>query len=189
MKASLSLFTVCLISGLSVAPALGSPVLTHLTADRNGETYQASCRLEGALTPGLEEEIAAGLPTSIEYRLNLYRRRTAFFDQLVLKRRVDCTVRYDTLTKQYTLTRRLDGELQETRVTDDAAAMREFMTELHGVPLAKADSLQPGEEYYLKAKSNLGLVWRFYLIPWPMDTDWERVAITPPGGKGIATQP
>ena len=189
MKASLGLFTVCVISGLSVAPVLGSPAITHLTAERNGETYRASCRLEGALTPGVEEEIAAGLPTSIEYRLNLYRRRTAFFDQLVLKRRIECTVRYDTLTKQYTLTRRLDGELQETRVTDDAAAMRKFMTELHAVPLVGAKDLQPDEDYYLKAKSNLGLVWRFYLIPWPMDTAWERVELAPPGGQSVATEP
>ncbi|OLD63698.1 MAG: hypothetical protein AUI47_08425 [Acidobacteria bacterium 13_1_40CM_2_68_5] len=189
MKAGLGLLTVCLFSGLSAAPALGSPAITHLTAERNGETYQAACRLEGALTPDVEEEISAGLPTSIEYRLNLYRRRTAFFDQLVLKRRIECTARYDTLTKQYTLTRRLDGELQDTRVTDDAAVMRGFMTELHGVPIVKADDLQPGETYYLKAKSNLGLVWRFYLIPWPMDTDWERVELTRPGGKSVATQP
>ena len=189
MKAGLGLLTVCLISGLSAAPALGSPAITHLTAERNGETYQAACRLEGALTPDVEEEISAGLPTSIEYRLNLYRRRTAFFDQLVLKRRIECTARYDTLTKQYTLTRRLDGELQDTKVTDDAAVMRGFMTELHGVPIVKADDLQPDETYYLKAKSNLGLVWRFYLIPWPMDTDWERVPLLTPGEKSAATGP
>ncbi len=189
MKAGLGVLTVCLISGLSAAPALGSPAITHLTADRNGGIYQASCRLEGALTPDVEEEISAGLPTSIEYRLNLYRRRTAFFDQLVLKRRIECTARYDTLTKQYTLTRRLDGELQDTRVTDDAAVMRGFMTELHGAPLVKADDLHPGEEYYLKAKSNLGLVWRFYLIPWPKETDWVRAEIAPRGGKSVATEP
>jgi len=189
MKAGPGLLTICLITGLSAAPALGSPAITHLAAERNGDTFEASCRLEGALTPDVEEEIAAGLSTSIEYRLNLYRKRTAFFDQVVVKHRIECTTRYDTLTKQYTLTRRLDGELQETRVTDDPAAMRGFMTELHGVPLVRAEELQPGEEYYLKAKSNLGLLWRFYLIPWPRDTDWERVDLALTGGKGVATQP
>jgi hypothetical protein len=189
MKASRPLFTFCLITGLSLAPAIGSPVLTHLAAERDGDGYQASCRLEGALTPEVEEEIAAGLSTTIEYRLHVYKRRPAFFDQAVLKRRIECTVRYDTLTQQYTLTRRVDGDLQETRVTDDAGAMREFMTALHGVALLKSEALQPGEEYYLKAKSSLGLVWRFYLIPWPMDTGWERVPIGPQGGKSVATAP
>ena len=189
MKASHPLFTFCLISGLTVVPAIGNPVLTHLTAERDGDSYRAACRLEGGLTPQVEEEIAAGLLTTIEYRLNVYRRRTAFFDQLVLKRRIECTVRYDTLTQQYTLTQRMDGDLQETRVTDDPAAMREFMTALRDVPLLKPEVLEPGEEYYLKAKSNLGLVWRFYVIPWPMDTGWERVPIGPQGGKNVATGP
>ena len=189
MKATRPLLAVCLVSGLSLAPAFAGPVLTHLAAARDGDTYQASCRLEGGLTPEVEEEIAAGLATTIEYRLHVYRRRPAFFDQLVLKRRVECTVRYDTLTQQYTLTRRVDDDLQETRVTDDAGAMREFMTVLHGVPLIKSSVLKPEEQYYLKAKSNLGLVWRFYVIPWPMDTDWERVPILPVGEKSVVSGP
>ena len=189
MNVTRPLLAVGLITGLSLAPALAGPALTHLTAALDGDTYQASCLLEGGLTPEVEEEIAAGLPTTIEYRLHVYRRRSAFFDQLVLKRRVECTVRYDTLTQQYTLTRRIDDDLQETKVTDDPAAMREFMTSLKAVPLVKTGTLKAGEDYYLKAKSTLGLVWRFYVIPWPMDTDWERVAIVAGGAKGRATQP
>jgi len=189
MKASLPALTFWLISGLTAAPAIGSPVLTHLAAESDGDAYKASCRLEGGLTPDVEEEIAAGLATTIEYRLHLYRRRPAFFDQLIVKRRVLCTVRYDTLTQQYTLTRRIDDDLQETKVTDDPAAMREFMTSLKAVPLVKTGTLKAGEDYYLKAKSTLGLVWRFYVIPWPMDTDWERVAIVAGGAKSLGTQP
>lgn len=190
MKACYGLPTVCLISGLCAAPAMAGPALTHLTAQRQGETYVASCRLEGGLTPEIEEEIAAGLPRTIEFRLNVFRRRTAFLDQLVLKRRIECTVLYDPLTQQYTLTRRVDGELRETQVTDAAAAMRAFMTALDSVPLVRTDSLDPEEEYYLKAKSGLGgLVFRFYLIPWPNDTGWERVSIGHPGGKRVGQKP
>ena len=36
---------------------------------------------------------------------------------------------------------------------------------------------------------SVGLVWRFYVIPWPMDTGWERVPIGPQGGKRVATGP
>jgi hypothetical protein len=189
MKASLPALTFWLISGLTAVPAFGGPVLTHLSVESDGDSYQASCRIEGGLTPDVEEEIAAGLATTIEYRLHVYRHRTAFFDQLVLKRRVQCTVRFDTLTQQYTLTRRIDDDLQETKVTDDPAAMREFMTSLKSVPLVKTGVLKPGEEYYLKAKSSLGLVWRFYVIPWPMDTDWERVPLGAQGAKSLATRP
>ena len=189
MKASLPAVAFWLISGLSAAPVFGGPVLTHLAAESDGDSYRASCRLEGGLTPDVEEEIAAGLATTIEYRLHVYRRRPAFFDQVLVKRRVQCTVRYDTLTQQYTLTRRVDDDLQETKVTDDPAVMHEFMTSLKAVPLVKTSALRPGEQYYLKAKSSLGLVWHFYVIPWPMDTDWERVPLGPEGANSLATQP
>jgi uncharacterized protein DUF4390 len=190
MKASLPALTFWLITGLTAGPALGGPALTQLSAERDGDSYKASCRLDGALTPEVEEEIASGLATTIEYHLNVYRRRPAFFDQALVKHRVECTVRYDTMTQQYTLTRRVDDELQETQVTDDPAVMRRFMTSLKSVPLLKSEVLKPGEEYYLKAKSSLGLIWRFYLIPWSMDTEWKRVPIGPSGGgKDFATRP
>ena len=189
MIACRRLLACALTASLSVVAAIAAPTLTHLTAERDGDTYRASCRLDGALTDQVQEEIAAGLATTIEYRLAVYRRRSAFFDQLVLKKRIECAVRYDTLTQQYTLTQRVDGDLLETKVTDDTAAMREFMTFLHDVPLLKSTALEPGEEYYLKAKSNLGLVWRFYVIPWPMDTDWVRIPLQPEGGKSVATSP
>ena len=189
MKASRRLFTCIAITVLSVAPAIGGPVLKHLTAERGKDSYLASCHLEGALTDQVLEEIAAGLTTTIEYRLAVYRRRTAFFDQMIFKKRVENSVRYDTLTQQYTLTQRVDGDLLDTKVTDEAVAMKEFMTSLRDVSLLKPDALEAGEEYYLKAKSNLGLVWRFYVIPWPMDTDWVRVPIEPERGKNVATTP
>ena len=190
MKASIGLPALCLISGLCAAPTIAGPALTHLTAERRGDGYVASCQLEGGLTPDVEEEIAAGLPRTIEFRLQVYRRRTAFLDQLILKRRIECTVLHDTLTQQYTLTRRVDGELQESQVTDAAPVMRAFMTALDGVPLVRADGLDPGSEYYLKAKAGLGgLVFRFYLIPWPNDTGWERVPLGPQGGKSVGPKP
>ena len=190
MKASIGLPTLCLISGLCAAPTIAGPALTHLTAERRGDGYVASCRLEGGLTPDVEEEIAAGLPNTIECRLQLYRRRTAFLDQLVLKRKIESTVLYDSLTQQYTLTRRVDGELQESQVTDAAPVMRAFMTSLDAVPLIRADSLDAESEYYLKAKANLGgLIFRFYLIPWPNDTGWERVPLGPPEGTSGGPRP
>ncbi len=178
----------CLAAALGVARA-DPPALVDLKVARNGDTWNASCRLEGWLTPELREEIAAGLETTVGYRLYAYERRGGLPDELLAKRRVRCTVRHDALTRQYTLTRFLDSELQETRVTDDAAVMRDFMTVLAGVPLLPASALSPGHEYYLKAKSDIGLVWRFYLIPWPLDTAWVRVPIPAPEGESHATQP
>jgi hypothetical protein len=188
MRSSLGIAFLGLAASAQAARA-GAPALADLRVARNDEMYVASCRLEGGLTPGILEEIAAGLETTIEYRLNVCRRRAGWPDQVIAKRRVACTVRHDALTRQYTLTRRIDGDLQDSRVSGDDAAMREFLTVLDGVPLVKAEDLSDGAEYYLRAKSTLGLIWRFYLIPWPFDTSWARAPIDRAPESAVGTRP
>jgi hypothetical protein len=188
MRPRLGIAVVCVAASLQAARA-AAPSLADLKVSRDGEVYAASCRLQDGLTPELLEEIAAGLETTIEYRLHVCRRRAGWPDQVVVKRRVACTVRHDALARQYTLTRRIDGDLQDSRVTAEPEAMRQFLTTLQDVPLIKAAELPAGEEHYLKAKSNLGLVWRFYLIPWPFDTAWARAPIGHAEGSGVGTQP
>ncbi|PYS96927.1 MAG: hypothetical protein DMF50_02480 [Acidobacteria bacterium] len=188
MRASVGVAAACLAAAVGLARA-EPPALTDLKVVRKDAGYVASCRLAGWPSVDLREEIAAGLETSVNYRLQVYQRRGGLPDILLLKRRVRCTVRHDALTRQYTLTRFIDGELQDTRLVSEEAAMRDFMTALAGIPLLPVTDLPPGHEYYLKAKSDVGLVWRFYLIPWTLDTAWARVPIGVTEGNGHGTQP
>lgn len=175
-----SLVAAALVLVAAVAPAAaGNPVLDGLAVTRQGDDYVLSCRLVDGLTPAMLEEIEAGIETTLDYRLQVYRRRSGLPDDQVARRVVQCSVRHDALTRQYTLTRRVDGDLVETRVSPDPVEMRDFLTTLRNVPIARASELVTGEEYYVRARCDLGLVWRFYLIPWRLDTDWARITITP----------
>jgi hypothetical protein len=167
----------------------GSPALSDLAVRRQGAQWTASVRLNGGLTPDMQERIEAGLETTIEYRFQVCRRRSFLPDQVLVKRRVECAVRYDALTQQYTLTRRVDGELQETKVTDDRGVMTGFLTALREEPLLPASEITEGQEYYVKAKSSFGLIWRFYLIPWALDTGWVRMPLQGSEGDALATRP
>lgn len=178
MNRSLWAAALVLASAGSAAGA-GSPALSGLAVDLRGDDYLLSCQLVDGLSPAMLEEIEAGIETTLEYRLHVYRRRPGLPDEPVARRRVECSVRHDALTRQYTLTRRVDGELVETRVSPDPAEMRAFLTTLRNLPLARAPDLAAGEEYYVRAKCDLGLVWRFYLIPWRLDTGWARAPIAP----------
>jgi len=167
---------------LIVEPILaGPPAIVDLSVTRQGEDYFTSGRLVDGLSAATLEEIDAGIETTLDYRLQLLRRRSGLPDDVLARRLVECTVRHDALTRQYTLTRRLDGEMVETRVTGDAAEMRAFLTTLRAIPLVRASDLAPGEEYYLRARGDLGLVWRFFLIPWRLNTDWARAELIGPG--------
>ena len=180
-------FAVVLAAG--APPSLGAPVLTDLEISLDGEMYVASARLIDGLTTEILEEIDSGLETTIGYRLRVHRRRPGLPDPTIAKHRVLCTVRRDALTRQYTLTRRIDGNLQETKVSTDPGEMREFMTRLLGLPVVPAELLENGEAYYLKARSDLGLVWRFYLIPWRQRTPWSEVPVAVREGHGDDAAP
>jgi len=188
MRSTMPMLAVLVAATLSGARADG-PVLRDVSATTHGEACLVSCSLDGALTTERLEEIAAGLETTIGYRLQLFRRRPGLPDEAIVRKRILCTVRYDALTRQYTLTRSIDDETDTSRVTPDEAAMRDFLTRLDRLPLLPAVDLKPGEEYYLKARADIGLMWRFYLIPWPLDTPWVRVPLTPPGGGPDERQP
>jgi hypothetical protein len=176
-----NLAAAAILLAAAVPPAAwGAPALGDLAVTRRGDEYLLSGRLVDGLSLAMLEEIEAGIETTVDYRLHVYRRRPGLPDDQVARRLAECSVRHDALTRQYTLTRRLDGELVETRVTSDEAEMRAFLTTLRNLPVARAPDLLPGEEYYVRIKCDLGLVWRFYLIPWRLDTSWVRVAITPP---------
>lgn len=170
-------------SALIAEPA----AIDDLQVDLDGEVYVASARLQGGLTAERIEEIEAGLEITIAYRMNVYRERPGLPNPSVSKLRIECTVQHDALTRQFTLTRRIDGELQEKKVTPDAGQMRRFMTMLERVPVATAEELLPGETYFLKARADLGLVWRFYMIPWRDRTPWVQTPIETRkvGGRGM----
>lgn len=159
--------------------ASAAPALSDLAVDRQGSDYVVSCRLVDGLSPAMLEEIEAGIETTLDYRLQVYRRRTGLPDDQVVRRHVESSVRHDALTRQYTLTRRVDGELVDSRVTSDPSEMRAFLTTLRGLPVLRSPDLVAGEEYYVRARCDLGLVWRFYLIPWRLDTGWARAPIAP----------
>ena len=173
---SLITFVAAWLAAVAVINA-GPAVISDLEVVLDGEVYVASARLLDGLTAERIEEIEAGLETTISYRLYVYHERSGLPNPAISKQRIECTVQHDALTRQYTLTRRIDGELQEKKVTPDDGLMREFMTVLHRLPVATVDELVPEESYYLKVRSDLGLVWRFYLIPLRDRTPWTRVSI------------
>jgi Domain of unknown function (DUF4390) len=173
----MAVVAVCWLLAQGVLRADTPPAMDGVAMERDGDHFVVSGRLEGGLTPEMLEEIGAGLETSVDYRVNVYRQRSGLPNEAIVKRRIECSVRYDALTRQYTLTRKVDGDTLDSRVTTEMPVMKQFLTTLDGVAILPVAGLLADEQYYAKVKAELGIVWRFYLIPWPLDTAWVRVPI------------
>jgi hypothetical protein len=178
--AALAVAAVVAFLAAAVDVRAAPPSVVDLAISVQGDDYVARARLADALTPQTLEEIEAGIETTLRYRLVLSRRRSGLPDDQVARRLVECSVQRDALSRQYTLTRRVDGELAEKRVTTDPKEMNAFLTTVPAVTVARVSDVEPDDgTLYLRARGELGLVWRFYLIPWRQNTDWVRVDLAP----------
>ena len=63
---------------------------------------------------------------------------------------VNISDQYDNLTRRHTLSRLVDGRVQETITTDDDAVVRQWLTTLTRLPLCETSKLDPNRDYYVR---------------------------------------
>jgi hypothetical protein len=107
-----------------------------------------SFELDDAYTPEVREAIASGLRTTFSYQLEL--RTPGFFDRTVGTAVVATTDHYDNLTRRHTLTRTVDGKIEDNLVTEDEAVVKTWLTKWIRVPVADTARLDPARDYYVR---------------------------------------
>jgi hypothetical protein len=153
------------------------PCIAALTMDRVDGQYVASFRLDSAFDAEILGKIASGLETVFDYRLEVIRRRRFWIDERTVQRRILASTRYDSLSRQYSLLLKVDGEVEKSSTTDKPEEMRRWMTEIQGVVLGPVSGFTPPEEYTVRAKSDLQPRFVLLFIPWDRDTTWTRVPL------------
>ena len=107
-----------------------------------------SFELDDAYTDGVRETIASGLRTTFTYQLEL--RTPAWIDRTVATTIVATTAQYDNLTRRHTLTRTVDGRIEDVLVTEDGAVVKAWLTKWVRVPVAETARLDPARDYYVR---------------------------------------
>jgi hypothetical protein len=149
----------------------GSAELQVSTVARDGRVF-VSCTLSDGVLAEVEEAIRSGLATTVSYDADLRRPVSVWFDRTLASSTVTAAVQRDTLTGRYQISRSVDGRLEDSRVTDDTAAMRQFVAAFDRLPLFTAADLEPNAEYYVRVhvRTRPRVTWFF----WP----WDRPAAT-----------
>jgi hypothetical protein len=107
-----------------------------------------SFELNDAYNASVREAIASGLRTTFSYELEL--RTPAWIDRTIATTLVATTDQYDNLTRRHTLTRTVDGRVEEVMVTEDDAVVRTWLTKWVRVPVADTARLDPARDYYVR---------------------------------------
>jgi len=122
------------------------------------------------LPDGYTEEVRAaihsGLRTTFTYTVDLRVEVPAWADRTIETATVTSLAKYDNLTRRHTIERTLDGRVLESRVTEDEAVVRQFLTGFQRLPLFRTSKLEANREYYVRVRatarpSSGSILWPF----------------------------
>jgi hypothetical protein len=116
---------------------------------RDGKVL-VSVQLEDAFTSAVREAIASGLRTTFTYELELRTVVPAWIDRTIATTVITTSDQYDNLTRRHTLTRTVDGRIQETLVTEDEKTVESWLTTWSRLPLCDTSKLDPARDYYVR---------------------------------------
>jgi hypothetical protein len=119
---------------------------------RDGQVL-VSCHLADAYTEDLRAVIQSGLRTTFTYTVELRLKVPMWVDRVVESAIVTTTVQYDNLTRRHSVSRLLDGRVEDAKVTDDESAVREWLTAFDKLPLFRTGRLEPNREYYVVVRA------------------------------------
>lgn len=165
---ALLLLLSLLPSGFQAA-AGGSQTLQVVPLPRDGEVL-VSFKLEETLTEEIRQKIQSGLTIKFVYKVDLRRSSAVWFDRTIASAVVGATVRYDTLTRLYHVSRTRDGrtEWADTTAREDLAwstLTRDFAR----LSLFRGASLEPNAEYYVRVRANASPRNAAFVWPWQGD--------------------
>lgn len=148
---------LCLLSLLvvSAAPAAAQTqeTLRVRTLVRDGQVL-VSFTLDGGLTDEMKAVVQSGLRTVFTYTVELKLKVPAWVDRKVASVVVSTSVDYDNLTRRHTISKALDGRVQESFVVEDPAQVAQMVTHFDRLPLFDTKAIEANREYYVLVRAD-----------------------------------
>ena len=148
MRVMIRRFSLWSVLLLLAAATVESEETLRITPFITDNRVVVSFELNDAYNDAVREAIASGLRTTFTYELEL--RTPGWIDRTVGTAIVATTDQYDNLTRRHTLTRTVDGRVEDVLVTEDDAVVKTWLTKWSRVPLADTAQLDATRDYYVR---------------------------------------
>ena len=159
--------TVVLLALL--AGAQDAQLLQVTPLPRDGEVL-ISFKLDEKMTDDIKAAIQSGLTVKFTYRVELRRSSAAWFDRTIAKATVGASVKYDNLTRRYSVSRTLDGRMDWADTTQrEEEAWRWLTSDFARLSLFRGVALEANAEYYVRVSANATPRNASFLWPWAAD--------------------
>lgn len=134
-----------------------------------------SFKITGTFTDDIVERIHSGIEISFKHVIRIYKKTPILPVRRTLIKRVILTaVEYDTLTKQYTLKKRIDEKEIDTMVTDNLEEVEKWMTEINHFKVGEISKIRGKKNYFLKVRTSLAPNFLLFFIPYDYSASKER---------------
>ena len=167
---------------LFASQALAEAEISEFRIGLDGDRVLATITLANAFDHRFSERVDSGLPTSILYRLELFRDRKRWWDQRLRESTFEVVATYDAVARAYTVHYKLNDKLIESRTVRDRKGLEEAMTRVEQLPVFSVAGLPHEWRLLIKLEAELGSRTILSLIPVTISTDWkESPKFRPPG--------
>lgn len=113
-----------------------------------------SFALADGYTDEIREVIQSGLRTTFTYTIELRLDVPVWVDRVVDTAVITNTVQFDNLTRRHTISRALDGRVEEAEVVDDEAQVKHWLTTFDRLPLFRTSRLEANRDYYVVIRAS-----------------------------------
>jgi hypothetical protein len=160
--------TFVLLAALMMG-AQAAQTLQVTPLSRDGEVL-VSFKLDEALTDDIKAAIQSGLAVKFVYKIDLRRASNVWVDRTIKSAVVMATVKYDNLTRRYSVSRSVDGRIDWADTTQkEDEAWRWLTDDFARLSLFRGVPLEANAEYYIKVRANASPRNATFLWPWAAD--------------------
>lgn len=159
------------------------PRILDLQAVESDGSWTVSLQVENAFSEKVDDELRSGLPVTFRYIVEIYRKK-GWIRSRVVTRELEVTADFDSLTRQYRLTRELDGDVVASSATEKEEEMRRWMTRVDGLDMGALPSDLPEGPLFVRAKCRLSSGFVVFFFPYSQETGWERIPLPVAGRTG-----
>ena len=158
----------CCLTAVATLCAAALQAIQVVPLAREGRVM-VSFQLADGYTDDVKDAIHSGLVTTFAYDVAIRRGAAFWFDRTVAEASISASVKYDTLTRKFTVTRALDGRMNGADSTESETIVRDMVTKFDRLPLFSSAGLEPNAEYYLRVRAHTSPRTTWAL--WPL---WDR---------------
>lgn len=112
-----------------------------------------SLEIADGYTDDVRDAISSGLRTTFTYEVELRMVVVGWVDRTIATAVVSITDEYDNLTRRHSLSRAVDGRIDESLVTEDEEVVRKWLTRVVRVPLCATSRLEANRDYYVRVNA------------------------------------